>query len=55
MKNSVPKPKNMETKNIDEEYKFNESFYNEQSVYISPGSDVIFTGNLKIQMFENSK
>jgi len=41
----------METNKQDEEYKFNESFYNEQSVYISQGADVIFTGNLKIQMF----
>lgn len=51
MKNSVPKPQVIEGNKRDEEFKFNESFYNEQSVYISQGADVIFTGNLKIQMF----
>lgn len=49
----MPKPQFVDEKKKEksEEHKFNESFYNEQSVYISQGADVIFTGNLKIQMF----
>ena len=52
LKNSIPKPE-IEKSNS-EENKFSQSFYNEESIYISQGADVIFTGNLKIQMFENS-
>jgi hypothetical protein len=53
LKNSVPRP-DVEKSNSGEEHKFSQSFYNEESIYISQGADVIFTGNLKIQMFENN-